>query len=492
LDIILIHIPIDEGKKSHDTAFSFSKTINFGLLSIGSYLKSKDYDIEILDFRGHSIEENINNIEKRIEIIKPKIIGLSCISGFSFPNLLKIANSLKKIYPNIPIIVGGKDHVGLFASELLKECKDIDIVVTGEGEEATNLILKNINEGESLHGIPNLYFREKNSVIRTNTDYQIELPYLSAFDYKLYPNLKTFAPSVEISRGCPFNCGFCVSARTKVRKKPISIVAREIESLCEYYNNRKLKIYFETPNMLFTKNEIDELIKFKRESNLDFSYRTETRVEYLRSHSLEDLVESGLKVIDLGLESGSAEMLRRMNKTKNPNIYLEAAEKILEKAFSLDILIKLNILFYIGESKKTIRETLLFIDRNKQYIRSISAYPLIAFHCPQFGDSFYKTLSEHGGSTVNTSDWKKRKMFPINSSAEFSYNKLKEISKLLVRGYQSETDFFCQKQYGYFSPQISYKDFRNTIQRFGKEEMPFFTSDEEKVSARDSLFKIIQ
>jgi len=83
-------------------------------------------------------------------------------------------------------------------------------------------------------------------------------------------------------------------------------------------------------------------------------------------------------------------------------------------------------------------------------------------------------------------------MFPINSSAEFSYNKLKEISKLLVRGYQSETDFFCQKQYGYFSPQISYKDFRNTIQRFGKEEMPFFTSDEEKVSARDSLFKIIQ
>ena len=492
MDIFLIHIPINEGKKSYDTAFSFSKTINFGLLSIGSYLKSIGYDIEILDFRSSSIEENINNIRKRIEIIKPKIIGLSCISGFSFPNLLKISNSIKSSYPNILIIAGGKDHVGLFAGELLEECKDIDIVVTGEGEETTNLILKSINKGKSLHGIPNIYFREKDSIKSTDTDNKINLPILSAYDYELYPNLKTFAPSIEISRGCPYNCNFCVSSRTKVRKKPIEIITREIKSLCEYYNDENLKIYFETPNMLFTKNEIDELIKFRKKANLNFSYRAETRVEYLKSHSLEDLVESGLKVVDLGLESGSAKILRRMNKTNRADIYLKSAEKILEKAFSLNLLIKLNILFYIGESKNTIEETLSFIDRNKHYIRSISAYPLIGFHCPNFGDKFYKTLSEFGGSTVKNSDWEKRKMFPINSSTEFSYNKLKEISRLLVKGYQSETDFFHQKQYGYFSPQISYKDFRDAIQLHDKEKMPFFTSDEEKYSARDSLFKIIQ
>jgi len=492
LDIILIHIPIEVGKKSHDTAFPFSKTINYGLLSIGSYLINIGYDVRILDFRDHPVKKNINKIKKSIDIIQPKMIGLSCISGFSFPYLPKFSHDIKSSFPEIPIIVGGKDHVGLFGGQLLEECKDIDIVVMGEGEEVTNLILRSINKGQSLDGIPNICFREKGTVRRTNPVNRLKPPILSSLDYKLYPNIKTYPPSIEISRGCPFNCDFCVSSRTKVRKKSVRIISNEVKLLCDHYNDEYLKIYFETPNMLFTKKEIEELINFRKKFNLNFSYRSETRVEYLQSHSIEKLAESGLKVIDLGLESGSMEMLRRMNKTKRPDAYLNSAEIILEKAFSLDIIIKLNILFYIGENRKTISDTLSFIDRNKHHIRSISAYPLIGFQCQNFGNQFKKDLLKYGGSIVNNCDWKKRKMFPINPSTEFSYEELLKTSLLISKGYQSEADFFYQKQYGYFSPNISYQEFRDEVQRHNQDGMPFYTTDEEKQLARNSLFKLIQ
>lgn len=479
------------GKKPHDTLFPFSKTINFGLLSLGSYLERKGHAVRILDYRDYSTENNIKRIKENINATEPKMIGLSCISGFSFPNLLKFSRSIKSSFPDIPIIAGGKDHIGLFAGQLLKECKDIDVVVMGEGEQVVHLLLKHLDSGESYYDIPNIYFRDNECVTGSNPKKRPTSMKLFPFNYDLYPEIETYPPSIEISRGCPFNCSFCVSSRTKVRKKPIGVIIDEIKKLCKLYNNGNLKLYFETPNMVFLNSEIDELIEFRQKENLTFTYRTETRIEYLLSHSIEKLAESGLKVIDIGLESGSETILKRMNKTNRPKLYLKSAENILKRAYDLDIIIKINILFYVGENKHTIGETLSFLDRNEPYIRSISAYPLIGFQFHKFGDEFHNDLARYGGSVVKNEYWKNMKLFPINPSSEYCYDDLQNISLMITKAYQSESDFFYQKQYGYFSPKISFLEFRKATQLHNQEELPFFRTDEEKIEERKLLHKIL-
>ena len=491
MDILLVHVPASVGKKSHDTAFSFSKSINYGLLSIGTYLKGKGHDVKILDHRDKSNDEYISEIKKSIYTCNPLAVGLFCISGFSYPNLIEYSNSIKKIFPDIPIIAGGKDHVGLIAESLLEECSSIDIVVLGEGEEVTNLILNSIKSGRPYNEIPNIFYRESKLHRKSICNHKIAFADLPLLDYTLYPNGKSFPPSIEISRGCPFKCNFCVSARTKVRKKSISEIIQEIILLSSFYGDRNIKIYFETPIMLFTSKEIDELVNFRKKSGIDFRWRTETRVEYLQSHSIERLAEAGLKVIDMGLESGSPQILLRMNKANNPATYLTSAIKVLKKANSQNILIKINILFYVGENKDTISETLAFLEANQDYIKSVSAYPLIGFPCETFGVEFLNELSHFGGSIVRDSEWASRKLFPINPSSELSYKDLQKVSKLICKSYQSIDDFFMQKQYGYFSPNISFDDFLNAAEKHGFCDMPFYASNEERIRSKESLKKLL-
>ncbi len=387
----------------------------------------------------------------------------------------------------MPTNPGGKYHVGIIADSMLKETLFIDIAVLGEGEEVTNMIIDSLKSKQSLCNIPNIKYREGNFIKSTNYCSNIELSDLRIFDYSLYPNIKSFPASIEISRGCPFKCNFCLTAKTKIRKKPIYKITHEIENLCNIYDDKSLKIYFETPTMMFSWKEIDQLVEFRETSNYNFTWRTETHVEYFQNHSISRLADAGLRVIDLGLESGSPQILDRMNKARNPLKYLDSASEVLEKAYLQGILIKINILFYIGETKDTIKETLFFLNANEEYIESVSAYPLICFPCEKFGFDFFNELYSIGGSIVINDEWSSRKLFAINSSSEFDYDDLKNISSLICKSYQSFDTFFKQKQYGYLSPEMSFCQCYEIAKEYGFIDMPFYISDQEKKEAREAL-----
>ena len=85
----------------------------------------------------------------------------------------------------------------------------------------------------------------------------------------------------------------------------------------------------------------------------------------LKTEDLEILSRNGLKTLNLGIESGSGEVMQMMKKGFN----LEQAEDGLRRIFDAGINTQLNIIVgFPGETERHFEETLEFLDRNKQYI----------------------------------------------------------------------------------------------------------------------------
>jgi len=489
--IVLINIPPDDAKKPYDKAFRFSRVMNFGLLSIATYLHSHGVSVRLLDLFTYDVVDPWKDVLCEIKKESPVAIGLSCISGFSYPPFRHASKLIKSLFPDIKILAGGKDHVGLIARVVLSECEEIDILVKDEGEIVTLEILKALMNQHSLSKIPNIAYRNvRGSIVETHSDANSILDEIPSLDYTLYPDYISFPPSIEVSRGCPYRGSFCGSAKTRIRKKPVVEVIKDVKTINKLYKTSGPTIYFETPMFIFTNAEIDELVNIRRREELEFTWRTETRVEYLDTQSIDKLAMAGLRVVDLGLESASPEILLRMNKTSNPDSYLNAATKVLKEAFENGLIIKINLLFYIGENRKTLSETITFLDSNRDYIRSISAYPFILYPSVRDNPDIQTQLSQHGGSFDTSREWEERHLIAVNPSVEFSYAELQHIGILFGKSYQSINTFFEQKRFGYLSPGISFSEFKAQSEHFGIEKFPFFIDKKQSETAKSELMRI--
>jgi len=490
-EIILVNIPSADGKKPYDKAFRFSKTMNFGLLSIATYLQSQGITARLLDLCASDREDQLGQVTAVIKCENPSAIGLSCISGFAYPSLMRIAKGIRRLFPDLTIIVGGKDHIGLMPETVLSEC-DVDIVVRGEGEIATFDVMKAIANGNSIHKIPNISYRYENQLItHTPADQFRKLEGVPSLDYALYPDSSTFPPSIEVSRGCSYSCNFCVSKRERIRKKAVAAIVSDAINISHLYQIDDPSIYFETPMFSFSNAEIGELLELRKNSGVSFNWRTETRVEYLATHSVEQLALAGLRVVDLGLESASPEMLVRMNKTSNPTSYLKSAAEVLKSTYDNGIITKINIMFYIGENRKTLRETIDFLNNMGPYVQSVSAYPFIL--CPNIrsNQNIMSQIVNHGGSLVEGDGWENRHLSALNPSRDFTYTDLQYIGKLIAKSYQSINTFFEQKRFGYLDPNVSFSTFREKVEGFGIENLPFFLDEIEANSAKSEIMDIV-
>lgn len=488
MDLLLVNVPRDFDKKPYDRAFPFARTMNFGILAIAGYLLDHGFDAAIHDLESPASLNPAEDLLGRIAASRPTAVGLSCISGYSYPSTLRVARQIREALPETVLIVGGKDHVGVLGSTVLAECPSLDAVVTGEGEEPCRLLLTALRAGAAWDAVPNLIWRTQAGSIRINKydDSSAMLPdRLPRLRHELYPEFTGVSPSVEVSRGCPFGCRFCVSARSKVRKKSPADLVREAVETERLYGAGSPTFYLQTPMFLMTDAEIMEVIHQRDLHGTSFSWRTETRVDYLSPAKIRLLARAGMRVVDVGLESGSPEILRRMGKTSHPDRYIRAIRDLVRAARDHGVLAKLNVLFYVGERPDTIVETLDAL--SEAGAEAVSAYPLLLYPGTDLCDEIDEQLRCFGGSLVHDDAWRRRHLTPVNPSKWFSYEALQEIGVRVGRAFQLENTFRLLKRFGYFPPSAKAEQFHAAVAAFGVDRLPYARSPSQMFACRRAL-----
>lgn len=449
LDILLVnpHLEFPSDTSGRSGRFKSKEyLLNAGLLSIATYLKSIGISILLCDLT--TADNPLKEFETLVSANKPRFIGISNQSCHSYLSAIKCAGIAKSIDSGIKVIVGGL-HASGIPKVLLRECDEVDIVVVGDGE----LVVADLIKGTNTSGY-------KKGSARSFIDglQPPNLKNLPSPDYTLYPDYRLFVPYVEESRGCTFKCEYCISPAIHrgIRFWHPEIIAANLTSLRKLYDCAGFHTFIEANNFAVNHKRTRMLAGILAKS--DISWRAESRSDTFPIDLLDPLVDAGLRVLDIGLESGSPEMLLRMNKTKSPRPYLDACIKIAEKiAANGKCLLKLNIMLFYGETLASLKET-------REYLKILSDIGPLSLgigpvRMEPGSKMFNDEIPEMDLSKFNNTFWGKVHCYPINLSQEISFEDANQICLEIAQEFQTSKTYFEAKRHSQLRYDMTYVEF---------------------------------
>ena len=184
-------------------------------------------EVTTVDF---TINQDIDYILMEIVRGQYDFIGFSTYI-WNLEEHLEIAQKLKQINPDYKILFGGPE-VSYDAKKLMEKNDFIDYIICGEGEDAIFNLIDTIDNNLDFSRLNGIVYRE-NQTIKGNEIFQMvsdlkDVP-------KVYNDKEDLKDRniayIETSRGCPFNCEFCLSSsyNQKVRYFPIERAKKDIK-----------------------------------------------------------------------------------------------------------------------------------------------------------------------------------------------------------------------------------------------------------------------
>jgi radical SAM superfamily enzyme YgiQ (UPF0313 family) len=334
--------------------------------------------VKIID--SNILNYTIGDVDEELRSFNPDVVGITSVTP-SIYDAYKVAETAKKVREDCTVVLGGP-HATFMPRQTMEECKYIDIIVRGEGEETTRELIEDIEKGAPLNGVKGITFREKNEIIDTeprlfikNID-DIPFPSRDLLPMHLYKFNGVRYTTMLTSRGCPFKCSFCSSSRLfggYWRGRSPENVLEEMKTVYEEYGIRNIEFMDDT----FTLNQeraekiCDEIIK----QGWDISWGASSRVDTLSKRLVEKMKKAGCWIIFLGIESGSQKILDAIGK----RITLEQVKKAVKilKDAGIQVLGSF-IIGFLQDTTETIKETIKFaksLNLNYAEFSILTPYP---------------------------------------------------------------------------------------------------------------------
>jgi len=436
----------------------YGVTPPLGIAYLAAVLEKNGYKVSLLDciVEGYDSPEKRNKhihlglewyeIEKRVRIFAPDVVGISCMFSLMFPEALKVAEIVKNIDINIKVVMGGA-HPSSVPYDVLSN-KNIDFIVRGEGEATLLELVRCIeHEDADFSRIDGIGYKES-GVLKLNPKTrfienldQIPFPARHLLQMEKYYTIgeahgglkrKRYA-SMITSRGCPGNCIYCSIHTvwgTHWRPRSPANVIDEIEHLVKDYGIEE--IHFEDDNLTFDRERAKLIFQGIIDRRLDITWTTPNGVAVWRldEEMLKLMKKSGCYQINLGIESGNEQVLRRI--IKKP-LNLEKVRGIVKKIRELGIWAHgFFILGMPGETKQTMEDTINFatsLDLDSASFFIATPYP---------GTRLYDICEEQGYiQEYDTRDL--RVQSSMISTDEFTSNELLKLQSLAYKRFMLRT-----------------------------------------------------
>jgi anaerobic magnesium-protoporphyrin IX monomethyl ester cyclase len=433
-----------------------------GLMYIAAVLQKAEVEVKILDaFMAANFQKNgdaisvgmpFEQIKQEISVRKPDIVGISGPFTCQIENSIKVSNLVKEVNPNICTVTGGP-HVTLVPKELLKEAKNVDIAVTGEGEY-TMLDIVQVFEGKKqLSEVQGIAYRQ-NGKFAVNMPRPFignldELPY-PAYDLvdmeqylspkKIgYRSFRDRAISMITSRGCPFNCCFCavhLHMGRGFRAHSAEYVLKHIEYVVDKFDVKN--IFFEDDNLTLDLARFEAICDGLIAGKVKIGWETPNgvRADCLNLNLLKKMKKSGCQSVFVGVESGDQQIL--------DNVICKSLDlnRVVEFAKDAKTIGLKTGAFYIigfpGETKENMQKTVDFALRLK---RDYDVGMHLFMATPSYGTKLYDECKAKGYIQQDLA-WnafaqaRQPKGMPLITTEAFTPAEVKEIATNAIAEYK--------------------------------------------------------
>jgi radical SAM superfamily enzyme YgiQ (UPF0313 family) len=367
------------------------------------------YTASILRRDGHevilrdAVAENwsFERMKKEIEDFQPELVIINSSVPTCMNTDIKTARIVKEINKDcVTAMVGVPSTLPIIRDELIAD-KALDICVRNEFEFTTKILARNLKNYKKIKGIT---FKKGKKVINNPNAPFIDLnklPFAAFEDLPLnaytLPFTKERVCMIEQSRGCPYNCTFCVASLhygKKIRCRDAKKVVDEMEYVYKKFGIKQFFFWADTFT-LQRKNVVEicnEIIKRK----LKVNWLANSRVNCVDRKLLKKMKKAGCWLIGFGVESCVQKILDNVNK----KITIKQIENAIKLCKSFDIKSATHIIFGLpGETKATIKET---IDR---LIKIDPDYANFYVAIPYPGTRLYEEYKKAG--YIKSYDWSK-------------------------------------------------------------------------------------
>lgn len=451
MDVVLVN-PMDETQVSTKLGL---KVPPLNLIYLAAALEKDSAEVNIID--DDLKQKGPNKLANEISKLDPNVVGITATTA-SINTALNYIDGIKKNLPNVLTVVGGS-HATFLPEDTLKECKGLDVVVIGEGEETivdlTNNYIK--NGFKNLNEVKGIAYKNNGVIKRSesrelikNLD-EIPFPARHLLPFESYGTSEDESGGVITSRGCVFNCGYCSSSLImgkKFRGRSPSNVVDELEELVNKYKIRDIAFLDDT--FMLNKRRAQSIANAIKERGLDISFVASSRVDKVDKKLLESLKQSGMATLYYGVESGSQRILNLMRK----GITLKQAENAVKTAknVGVDILTSF-ILGYPGETPDEMDKTIKFA------IKLDADYSQFSVLTPFPGTPVYYELKSK--NLLDTEHWNRYTVIhPVIKYEKLGLSK-KIIEKKLAKAYLK---FYTRPKYILKHPHML-KVFLETVYR---------------------------
>ncbi|MCE1226098.1 MAG: B12-binding domain-containing radical SAM protein [Geobacteraceae bacterium] len=378
-----------------------------GLCYIAALLREHGHTVSIVD--AEALHWDVEKTVAEVLDLTPLLVGIACKSLW-MPSAALVAAALHAKRPDLPIFAGG-NHVTALPERTLEENPAILGVIIGEGEITFKELVEALKNGHDWSSIAGLALRLDGKPVRTQPRARIlDLDELPAPAFDLLPDLtthyrpplnlvdKTPAFSLLTSRGCPSKCTFCDRSvfGNRVTGHSPEYMMEIIRNLHQQYG--VCYLLFDDDNLLIRKDKLFRLLDLIEESGLGIQFNCQSRVDTITEEVLIRLKQAGCRRVLFGIESGSPDILKAMQKRISTEQIIRAVNMTQSAGL---MALGYFILGYPGETEETLKETVELI--RKSTFDDVAVF----FFTPLPGSEAYSLVVNNPENGVYQEDWAK-------------------------------------------------------------------------------------
>lgn len=310
------------------------------------------------------------------EVLADRPLAVCISSNFVFmEDIKRMAAGIKALDPDVPVVAGGMlvkkvlEEGAALSAEALSYLETfrglVDaFVVEAQGEQTLVGLLRSLQDGTGLTGVPNLAFYDRDGRMRFSPRLPEALHMddtAVAWDEVPGEYLRPILP-VTTSRGCSYRCRFCTYhwLFPRVTFKSLDVLKDELRRIAGLGFVRHVR--FTDDNFTANRKRLVTVLEMMINEGFPFTWSSFARASALDPELVGLMKRAGCEFVDMGIESGSRTILENMDKR-------------LERDQSLAAIRMLNdngiigrgsfIVGYPGETQETFMETVGLIRESR-------------------------------------------------------------------------------------------------------------------------------
>lgn len=360
------------------------------LLSIAPYIEERGLTPVIIDQRtDRHWAEKVNKY-----LPTALFVGITSMTGEQLAHALEMGHMVRASSPHTPVVFGGIHATLLPEQSIAESC--FDLVAEGEGEETIGGIIDYFQGIADISCIRGIHYREDGRSVSTGPRELFDLNRLRTPSWHLINAAEYSDFTIQAGRGCPHACTFCYNSlynRGHWRFRAPEKVVEEIVSLHERHGIDAFQ--FIDDNFFTSFERVREICELILQAGIDIHWKSSFRADYFRRITPEFadlLARSGLRLLFVGAESGSSQVLEKIRKKITVEDIISAAE--VSHKYRLPV----SMSFMTGfpfETEKDREMTYALMDRVKRINPEIDIEG-INIYTPYPGTDLFEESKQHG------------------------------------------------------------------------------------------------